>query len=47
MPIISARLLRQSLSKIETPILNAKIDKISERNRYDQDPAKFIMNLKL
>ena len=47
MPLISARLLRQSLSKIETPILNSKIDKISERNRYDQDPAEFLMNLKL
>ena len=47
MPIISARLLRQSLSKIETPILNSKIDKISERHRYDQDPEKFVMNLKL
>ena len=44
MPIISARLLRQSLSKIESPILNSEIDKISEGNRYDQDPAKFIMN---
>ena len=47
MPLISARLLRQSLSKIETPILNSKIDEISEKNRYDQDPAEFIMNLKL
>ena len=47
MPLISARLLRQSLSKIETPILNSKIDNISDINRYDQDPAKFIMNLKL
>ena len=44
MPIISARLLRQSLSKIETPILDSKIDKISEKHRYDQNPAEFIMN---
>ena len=44
MPIISARLLRQSLNKIEYPSDNLKNDKIPEKHRYDQDPARFILN---
>ena len=43
MPIISARILRQSLNKIESTNLNSKIDKIPEKHRYDQDPARFIL----
>ena len=34
MPIISARILRQSLNKIESTNLNTKIDKIPEKHRY-------------
>ena len=44
MPLISARLLRQSLNKIKSPIINSNIDKIPDKHRYDQDPAKFILN---
>ncbi len=44
MPIISARILRQSLNKIKSSNINFKIDKIPEKHRYDQDPAKFILN---
>ncbi len=44
MPIISARLLRQSLNKIKSPSVNSKIDKIPDKHRYDQDPEKFILN---
>ena len=44
MPIISARLLRQSLNKIEFPSVEFKIEKIPEKHRYDQDPEKFILN---
>ncbi|MDC3171205.1 glutathione S-transferase N-terminal domain-containing protein [Prochlorococcus sp. AH-716-E13] len=44
MPIISARLLRQSLNKIEPVSVNSKIDDIPNKHRYDQDPAKFILN---
>ena len=44
MPIISARILRQSLNKIVSTNINSKIDLISEKHRYDQDPAKFILN---
>ena len=43
MPILSARLLRQSLNKIVSPKVNSKIDKIPNKHRYDQDPAKFIL----
>ncbi len=43
MPIISARLLRQSLNKIVSPNVNCKIDQIPDKHRYDQDPAKFIL----
>ena len=44
MPIISARLLRQSLNKIELlGDINEK-DKIPIRHRYDQDPRNFISN---
>ena len=42
MPIISARLLRQSLNKIESLSDINEIDKIPFRNRYDQDPKNFI-----
>ena len=41
MPIISARLLRQSLNKIESLSDNNEIDKIPLRHRYDQDPRNF------
>ena len=42
MPIISARLLRQSLNKIESLRDINEIDKIPFRHRYDQDPRNFI-----
>ena len=42
MPIISARLLRQSLNKIESLSDNSEIDKLPLRHRYDQDPINFI-----
>ena len=42
MPIISARLLRQSLNKIESINDINEIDKIPLRHRYDQDPINFI-----
>ena len=42
MPIISARLLRQSLNKIELLSDFNGIDKIPFRHRYDQDPINFI-----
>ena len=42
MPIISARLLRQSLNKIESLCDINEIDKIPLRHRYDQDPRNFI-----
>ena len=42
MPIISARLLRQSLNKIELLSDSSEIEKIPIRNRYDQDPRNFI-----
>ena len=42
MPIISARLLRQSLNKIESLSDSHEIDKIPFRHRYDQDPINFI-----
>ena len=42
MPIISARLLRQSLNKIESLSDINEIDKIPFRHRYDQDPGNFI-----
>ena len=42
MPIISARLLRQSLNKIESLSDINEIDKIPLRDRYDQDPINFI-----
>jgi len=41
MPIISARLLRQSLNKIESLSDINEIDEIPLRNRYDQDPINF------
>jgi len=42
MPIISARLLRQSLNKIESLSNINEIDKIPLKHRYDQDPRNFI-----
>ncbi|MBO8233473.1 glutathione S-transferase domain-containing protein [Prochlorococcus marinus XMU1419] len=45
MPIISARLLRQSLNKIEILSNNNEKDKIPISHRYDQDPRNFISNL--
>jgi len=42
MPIISARLLRQSLNKIESLSSNDATDKVPLRHRYDQDPINFI-----
>ena len=42
MSIISARLLRQSLNKIELLSDNNEIDKIPLKHRYDQDPINFI-----
>ena len=44
MPIISARLLRQSLNKIELLGHNNEIDKLPLNHRYDQDPINFISN---
>jgi len=44
MPIISARLLRQSLNKIESLSENSEVDKIPLSHRYDQDPRNFISN---
>ena len=42
MPVISARLLRQSLNKIESLSEINEIDKLPLRHRYDQDPINFI-----
>ena len=44
MPIISARLLRQSLNKIESLSNNNDVDEIPLKHRYDQDPRNFIYN---
>ena len=44
MPIISARLLRQSLNKIELLGENNEVDNIPLNHRYDQDPRNFISN---
>ena len=44
MPIISARLLRQSLNKIELLSDDNNVDKIPINHRYDQDPKNFIFN---
>ena len=41
MPIISARLLRQSLNKIELQSNDNEIDKLPLKHRYDQDPRNF------
>ncbi len=43
MPLISARLLRQSLNKIELQSHKNEIDKIPLMHRYDQDPRNFIL----
>ena len=42
MPIISARLLRQSLNKIESLHDTNETDEIPLGHRYDQDPRNFI-----
>ena len=42
MSIISARLLRQSLNRIESLSDINEIDKLPLRHRYDQDPINFI-----
>ncbi len=42
MPLISARLLRQSLNKIESLSNINEVDKIPFKNRYDQNPRNFI-----
>ena len=42
MPIISARLLRQSLNNIELLSYDSEIDKLPLNHRYDQDPKNFI-----
>ena len=44
MPVISARLFRQSLNKIESLCKNKEEDRIPIKHRYDQDPEKFILN---
>jgi len=44
MPVISARLFRQSLNKIESLCKNKEEERIPVKHRYDQDPAKFILN---
>ncbi len=41
MPVISARILRQSLDKIESLSDNKDFDKIPLRHRFDQDPRNF------
>ena len=42
MPIISARLLRQSLNKIESLSNINKVDNLPLKHRYDKDPRNFI-----
>ena len=44
MPVISARLFRQSLNKIESLCKNKEEDRIPIKHRYDQDPSKFLLN---
>ncbi len=44
MPLISARLFRQSLNKIDSLCKNKEEDRLPINNRYDQDPEKFILN---
>ena len=44
MPINTARLLRQSLNKIELLDQHNEEDKIPLKHRYDQDPKNFISN---
>ena len=44
MPIISARLLRQSLNKIESYSDNTEVEMIPLNHRYDQDPRNFTSN---
>ncbi len=47
MPVISARLLRQSLNKIISPNITSITDRIPVEHRYDQDPSNFILNYRL
>ena len=42
MPVISARLLRQSLNKVELLSDNNEIEELPIRHRHDQDPINFI-----
>ena len=44
MPVISARLLRKSLKKIESLGEKVEAEKIPTNHRYDQDPINFILN---
>ena len=44
MPLISARLLRQSLNKIESLNKDNDIESIPMHHRYDQDPRNFNPN---
>ncbi len=44
MPIISARLLRQSLNKIESKSDDNELEAIPLNHRYDQDPRNFNSN---
>ena len=44
MPIISARLLRKALNKIELLSDGNGIDRLPLNHRYDQDPRNFISN---
>ena len=44
MPLISARLLRQSLNKVESLSDNNEIESIPLNHRYDQDPRNFNLN---
>ena len=44
MPLLSARLFRQSLSAVEYPENGPEIDKIPTQHRYDQDPKFFKFN---
>ena len=41
MPIISARLLRQTLKKFEDPNANIELDTIPVNHRFDQNPSNF------
>ena len=44
MPVISARLFRQSLNKIESLTKITKTRRIPLKHRYDQNPENFNLN---